>query len=235
MLQNTESKFDAQLQQIIACCNKVYPERTTFLDFIVNEIKYLKAKRDRKNSFNAEELAEYKKQIALMLIDFRQLLLTTKGETCKVRYSVIKSQDKDNMQSRHPVTISISGLVNDAYVGNHFCNSGFLLNNEVLGRVHIDVPDTRSLPSSAEEIEAIAQINAIAEDLCTEQQNTLLIGELKAQNLLLETKVSSLNHTSGLQEAELLAAKEKYSAMIQSSIEQIKQVQDDEQKKAERN
>ena len=217
ILEDSVTPFDIRLKEIISICNKVYPERTSFLNFMLNQITYLKTMNDRKNSFNPTELEEYKKQVAQMLLDFRQLLLTIKDKTHDVKYSRIKTE----IDSTPEMPISLSGLVNNAYVGNHFCNSGILLNTEVLERLHLHVP--LSAPSSTEESNAIAEINLLADRICTAHQNTLLVPELIAEKSRLEElansqKLTIESHSSGLLQIELTAKKQDETVKSLTSL-----------------
>ena len=175
ILKNTEPKFDERLTKLNEECTGKYTERAPFLHYILNEITYLKSMSERKNSFTPEGLEDYKNQLAQMLIDFKNLLLTVKGSNYKVTYSTTNQM------------ISLSGLENNAYYGNKLCKSGDLLVEEIFNRLNI------STTTSDEEIRELAA------DICITHQNALLVPELlemKAQltesTLIQKARIESL-------------------------------------------
>lgn len=158
--------FKARLEEIIQdCTSKGYTERNPFLRFILNEIVFLKSMQDRKKSFDPSQLEEYKKQTAQILLDLKQLMITPKSKTCRVTYTTTSEDSEPN--------ISLSGLKNDGYYGGEFCNSGNLINEEVLltFNIHINSNDVSECSSDEE-------LKEIASDLCLEHQNRLLVPEL---------------------------------------------------------
>lgn len=158
--------FKAKLEEIIQdCTSKGYTERNPFLRFILNEIVFLKSMQDRKKSFDPSQLEEYKKQIAQILLDLKQLMITPKSKTYGVTYTKTTEDYEPN--------ISLSGLKNDGYYGGEFCNSGNLINEEVLQtfNIHINSNDVSECSSDDE-------LKEIASSLCLEHQNRLRVPEL---------------------------------------------------------
>lgn len=161
IMQNRDTKFDEYLKSLIENCTKGYPGRLHFLIFLLHEISFLKAQLDRKTPFNPIEFEEYEKQVAQLFKDLSQLLSTIKSKTCKVSYSALSDTN---------TSIALSGLLNDAFFGNTFCNSGLLLIDEVFDRFYI------SQSRSDQEIKALVV------SLCMENQNALLANSLQSQN-----------------------------------------------------
>lgn len=172
IMQNTEVKFDQRLGRLIDACTKKYPDRKPFLTFILKETIFLKEQLDRKVPFTSEELEKLKQQISQLFIDSRQLLKIYKNTSYKVTYS--------SLDDKTLAYDDLNGLINDAYYGNHFCNSGDILLDEVLGRFHITIDYTDD------------EIKEIAAALCLEHQNALLVAELKNQKFELESQQSTL-------------------------------------------
>ena len=193
ILKDPDVPFDKCLKDLIKECTNGYPGRKPFLSYILNEIIYLKAMLDKKNSFSPKEFDEYKKQMAKMLVDFRQLLITLKNKTYNVTYSAIRSEEDSDSE----VTISLSGLVNTAYMGNPLCNSGTLLTEEVLHRLNM----TASYSDEA--------ITALADNICTEHQNALLVPELIAKNSALEERTKAQKATIESLTPKLATAEER--------------------------
>lgn len=161
IIQDKETDFKIRLEELIKECTDGYPGRKPFLHFLLHEINFLKSLLDKKQSFNPEELKEYKNQISQLLVDFKTLLLTPKSKTCEVKHSKSGAYAK--------ATIALSGLKNDSYYGSDLCNSGGLLKEEALDMLNIAI-------SYSDE-----EIRVIAEQLCLEHQNALKVPELEAQ------------------------------------------------------
>lgn len=161
IIQNQETPFKSQLTGLIKHCAD--GGRKPFLFYIVHQVASLKALRDKTSSFDPEKLAEFKNQIYQLFIDFKRLLDTPKHKTCKVIYS--KTEDSEE------TSIALSGLKNDGYLGGELCNSGEFLSEGVLKRFNLNVY------SSTDEI------REIAEQICMEHQNALLVPELLLQNI----------------------------------------------------
>lgn len=152
--------YQANLNQLIAQCTKTYKERKSFLDYMTHEITFIKSMLDRKSSCTELELTQLKQQITQMLLDFKQLLTTSKGEFYKVTYSKLTSEA--------PTTISIAGLKKNSYFlfpSSTLCLSGDLV-KLVLARLNLS-------PESSEQ-----EIKETAENMCQELQNSLLVPEL---------------------------------------------------------
>lgn len=169
IMKNKEIKFEQQLKSLITMGTKGYAQRQHFLFHILNELTFLKMQLDRKVVFSPEELHKYQQQITQLFINFRQLLKTPKNALCTVKRNSLLPEGAAS-------SIDLSGLINNGYVGNHFCNSGIILIEEVLQRFHMDIE-----PSDAE-------IEEIAISLCMEHQNALLVSELGRQKIGLETE-----------------------------------------------
>ncbi len=135
------------------------PERKPFLTYVLNELVLIKLLLDRKTPFEPSQLEELKKQLFTLFSDFNKLLSTVKSRPCKITYSTSDFTPGS--------THTLDGLVNDGWAGSELCNSGIFLNQEVLERFGV------TLISSPEEIAEIA------EQICVEQQNALLISEIK--------------------------------------------------------
>lgn len=194
-------KFDEKLTSIIIACTKGYPERKHFLTFLLNEITFLKTQRNRKESFTPEQLEKFQQQVNQFLIDCKQLLKTLKDKVYKVTYSSIEIEGRSR--------VDLNGLINNAYLnaylGNHFCNSGLILRDEVLGRFNL------TEDSSDEEI------SEHASSLCMEHQNALLVSELKAQKLELKSQKATLELTVSELEGDKSAL-----ALLNSGLENQK-------------
>ena len=207
ILTDTDKGFKTILNELITQCTKGYLDRKHLLTYLVNEIVFLKTILDNKQSFSSSELEQYKAAMTQMLLNFKQLLLTAKSATCRVKYS---QQDLESGQ-----TITLNGLVNDGYFGNTLCLSGDLL-AEVLGRLNL------SYTSSDEDIRDKADI------LCTEHQNALLVPELeqhkKDQAKVIEAeqdKVTILNE-------QIKAVQQRESAItlqLEQALEKIKKLE----------
>ncbi|WP_115710198.1 M protein [Legionella sainthelensi] len=193
IMQNMELKFDQRLARLIDACTKKYPDRKPFLTFILKETIFLKEQLDRKVPFTSEELEKLKQQISQLFIDSRQLLKIYKNTSYKITYS--------SLDDKAITYDDLNGLINDAYYGNHFCNSGDILLDEVLGRFHITIDYTDE------------EIKEIAAALCIEHQNALLVSELKNQKFELESEQSNLV----LQKSEL----EEQKSTLELQISQL--------------
>ena len=165
-----EDNMHAFASELIKQSTSGYTGRSPFLSFILFEITFLKSLRDKKEPLEPQQLDEYKALITQLFIDFKKLLMTTKNKTCEVQYSRLANEEVMNYERK----IQLSGLKNATYVGNVFCNSGCLLNDEVLERFNI------SLTSSDNELQAIA------DSICEEFQNTLLIPKLQTNYLAIQ-------------------------------------------------
>ncbi|KTD43153.1 hypothetical protein [Legionella parisiensis] len=160
IIQNQDIHFKIRLNDLIKQCSD--SGRRPLLYYILHEIISLKALCDQKISFEPEKLEEFKKQITQLLIDLKLLLDTPKHKTYRITYS----QTEDTKKT----ALDLSGLKNDGYIGGDLCNSGEILNDEVLRRFNI-----YSYTSNE-------RIRDIAEQICMEYQHVLLVPELMAQN-----------------------------------------------------
>lgn len=189
IIQDKDVECKGRLEELIQNCTKGYPDRKPFLYFILNEVLFLKSMLDRKSSFEPSKLEEYKKQIAQLLIDLKQLMITPKSKTYEVKYTSATENSE--------TSISLSGVKNDGYVGGEFCNSGNLIKEEVLEALNIHINSKNTAECSSDE-----EIKALAESLCLEHQNALLVPEL-----LEKTRI--LTESSQEQENELLTKTEQ--------------------------
>jgi hypothetical protein len=162
--------FEDYLKTLIRDCTEGYETRKPLLHYLIHQITFIKAMQERKESFKEEELIQYKQQIAQMLIDFKQLLLTNKSSSYKVSHSKLGN---DTVPA-----ITISGVKNDGYFGNKYCFSGDLI-RELLERFHFTNETS------------IDELRSFADDICLEHQNSLLVPELaqaqKKQEELLQS------------------------------------------------
>lgn len=160
IIQNKDIHFKIRLNDLIKKC--LDSGRRPFLYYILHEITSLKELLDQETSFESSRLEDYKNQITQLLIDLKLLLNTPKHKTCRITYSKTEETKK--------TVIDLSGLKNDGYIGGELCNSGEILNNEVLNRFNICAYTSNE------------RIREIAEQICMEYQRVLLVPELIAQN-----------------------------------------------------
>ncbi|AMP90367.1 hypothetical protein [Legionella pneumophila] len=200
IIQDKDVECKGRLEELIQNCTKGYPDRKPFLHFILNEVLFLKSMLDRKNSFEPSKLEEYKKQITQLLIDLKQLMITPKSKTYEVRYTSASENSE--------ASISLSGVKNDGYVGGEFCNSGNLIKEEVLEALNIHINSKNTAECSSDE-----EIKTLADSLCEEHQNALLVPEL-----LEKTKI--LIEGSKKQENELLTKTQQIETDNKTIIEQ---------------
>ncbi|AWN73203.1 hypothetical protein LEAN103870_08145 [Legionella anisa] len=162
IIQNQDIHFKIRLNDLIKQCSD--SGRRPFLYYILHEITSLKELFDQKTSFEPSKLKENKNQISQLLIDLKLLLDTPKHKTYRITYSRPEETKK--------ATLDLSGLKNDGYIGSDLCNSGEILNDEVLKRFNICAYTSNE------------RIRDIAEQICMEHQHALLVPELIAQNEL---------------------------------------------------
>ncbi|MCE0721749.1 MULTISPECIES: hypothetical protein [Legionella] len=160
IIQNQNIHFKIRLNDLIKQCSD--SGRRPFLYYILHEITSLKELLDQKTSFEPSKLEENKNQISQLLIDLKFLLDTPKHKTYRITYS--KPEDTKK------TTLDLSGLKSDSYLGGELCNSGEILNDEVLRRFNICTYTSNE------------RIKDIAEQICTEHQHALLVPELIEQN-----------------------------------------------------
>jgi hypothetical protein len=171
IIKSTKTDFKTRLDELIkTSTDDSSSTRRHFLKYILHEIIFLKAQLDRKSSYEPEQLDELKKQISQLFVDFKKLMTTLKSTTCTVHHSEVGPKEAP--------AIALSGLINTGYTGGELCNSGIYLNEEVL------TPFSIYTNSSQKEI------NAVAEQICTELQNALLVPELKQKAIELSSTSS---------------------------------------------
>jgi hypothetical protein len=209
--------FEDYLKTLIKACTEGYEKRKPLLHYLIHQITFIKTMQERKESFKEEELIQYKQQIAQMLIDFKQLLLTNKSSFYKVSHSKLGN---DTVPA-----ITISGVKNDGYFGNTYCFSGDLI-KELLERFHFTNETS------------IDELRSFADDICLEHQNSLLVPELaqaqKKQEELLQSaavkdsaltlQVTTLTREAATKKLELEKALETIKTLEQSLLEQTGQV-----------
>ena len=149
--------YKDRLFELIQKCTGTYKDRAPLLAYFLHEIEFLKNAVERRNAFTPQEFDQFKTEIAQLLLDFKQLLLHLKSSAYEVSYSKSPPQTEKK--------ISLMGLLNTGYLGKIYCDSGALL-LEVLFRFRID-------PTTPDE-----KIRDIADGLCMELQNSLLVPEL---------------------------------------------------------
>ncbi|HDL0330250.1 TPA: hypothetical protein PWK97_001508 [Legionella pneumophila] len=206
IIQDKDIECKGRLEELIQNCTKGYPDRKPFLYFILNEVLFLKSMLDKKSSFEPSKLEEYKKQITQLLIDLKQLMITPKSKTYEVKYTSATENSE--------TSISLSGVKNDGYVGGEFCNSGNLIKEEVLEALNIHINSKNTAECSSDE-----EIKALAESLCLEHQNALLVPEL-----LEKTRI--LTESSQEQESELLTKTEQTKTDKKIILEQQATIQE---------
>ncbi len=205
-----DKDYISRLEDLIKTCTKGYPARTPFLFYLLNEIKFLKTLQDRKNSFEPDKLEEYKNQLSQLFVDLKRLLNTLKDETYEVKYSRLNAESENSK-----VTIALSGLTQNAYFGKKPCRSGDLIKEEVLDTLNI------SSTYSQKEIDSRnysdSEIKIIANSICIEHQNALLVPELQAKFAVLEVEYAKSSAVQAKQQ-ELL------DGLNSRSIEQQDQI-----------
>lgn len=199
ILNDKQKPFDTRLKEIITICTKTYDGRLNFLSFVLEEILFFNNMRYRSKSLNEQELIEFKQQIIQLFSEFKILLNTIKSKSFALHISELSIPDKD----RQDYQIGIKGLLNDALLGNKFCNSGILLNEEVLEPFCIDA-------SSSEN-----KIKNIAEWICMDYQNNFLLAELKEINSSLEQLCEQQKVTINQLEAKLTEKNAPVTAQAQ--------------------
>lgn len=206
IIQDTKTNFVPYLEGRINACTKGYHGREEFLSFLLHEIRFLKEQLERKTPFDPAELQTFQEQLTQLLIDFRQLLNIKKG----FKYPVTLNP----VPSKSPKTLELSGLLNDRYVGNKYCNSGQLLIEEVLFVLHMTAEDTNG------------ELKKLAANICFEQQIFLKnqSSELKEENeesekeaLKLENAAQKLKLEKMQAELEKLKSSDKQKSESDSS------------------
>lgn len=157
IINDDATNYKDRLFELIQRCTGTYKDRAPLLAYFLHEIEFIKNAVERRNAFTPQELDQFKIEVAQLLLDLKQLLLHLKSSTYEVSYS--KSPPKTEKK------ISLMGLLNTGYLGKVYCDSGALL-LDVLFRFRID-------PTTPDE-----KIRGIAEGLCMELQNSLLVPEL---------------------------------------------------------
>ena len=148
------------LDGFITSCTVSYPERKPLLRYLTHQILFLNQILAQQASFSDEQLAHNKVQLKEMFINFRELLTTKKSNTYWVNYSKNKPSDPS------PVRDEMHGVVKDAYFEmGHFCDSGSLLDEIVMGRFHLSTKTSND------------EIGGLVDELCDNYQNTLFAAE----------------------------------------------------------
>ncbi len=188
------------LAELITKCTISYPKRKHLLNYFLHEVLFLNTMLTHPASFTPDELSKYKTQLSQMLIDFKQLLDTTKSKIHRVSYSL--SDDSS------PTIIALDGLVKDGYfeVG-HFCDSGTLLNEIVMSRVHF------SMDHKEKEKPTDIALSAFISELCDNHQNSLLAVE----KLELQRQLDLVKREKAAQALELEKAGAKLVKQVEAS------------------
>ncbi|MBL7479835.1 hypothetical protein [Legionella bononiensis] len=195
IINDNKTDFKTRLEYLIKECTESHADRRPFLSYLLNEIISLKSITDQKTSFSPIQYEEYKKQIAQLLIDFKQLLSNSKGTTPMI------TQHKTATSSGGRT--SLEGLIDDSYLNRgQLCNSGLFLKEEILDRYNLTI-DSSEL-----------EINEFAQQLCQEHQNALLIPELTAKNDSHSGSTDSYQHELELQLEELKEAQKKLNSIL---------------------
>lgn len=194
---------------LITNCTTAYPERRHLLQYLAHQIGFLNSFISKQTSSSTEELNLYKAQLSTMLIDFRQLLDTKKSNIHRVSYSTVES-------GTTPKEIGLNGLVKDGYfeVG-HFCDSGTLLDEVVMQRLHLTTKSTDK--SIRDSIDVLC--NHHQKPLVDEEKATLTVKLREVEPKLLELErenealkrslVEELSRRISAHPEELNTAKEK--------------------------
>jgi myosin heavy subunit len=198
IIQSKDPKFD-HLRGLIDTCTKGYSDRKHFLTYILHEITFLKNQLEKKSPFTAQEFETYQNQAAQLFLNLRQLLNTQKGATYRVTFRDLSS---DSL-----ISIDLSGLINDAWVGNKHCNSGLFVIEEVLGRFHMTETSTDE------------EIQELATSLCTENQNALLVNYLERQKSEWTEQKQELESQASVLETQKLQLESDKSALAAEKLQ----------------
>ncbi|MFA6304104.1 MAG: hypothetical protein WC627_13365 [Legionella sp.] len=169
------------LDALITKCTQTYSGRFNFLNFLISEISFLQALLERTTSLNEQEFQELEQQLIQLFVDFKTLLNTKKYISYDLRVSELTVANKN----RANFSVPVKGLLNDAYIGSKYCNSGILLIEEVLEPLTIDANSSET------------KIKNIANWLCTEFQNHFLTAELKDLKLSCDQQKSKITELEG--------------------------------------
>jgi hypothetical protein len=207
--------YKDKIQDLIKACTASYAGRTPFLYYLLNEITYLKSIQDQNTSPSSEQLGQYQQDISRMLFDFKKLLSIYKGATYQATH---------HKHTKPDAKVDLSGLLNDAMVGNKYCISGDLL-SEALSQFNFS---SNTLDT---------QIISFATDLCVEYQNALLaqhlstqieeaqklIYELRGEYTSLQQTLKSTQTLNQKQESEIAVLRSQLSTALteQSSLRNL--------------
>ncbi|QBR84009.1 hypothetical protein E3983_06370 [Legionella israelensis] len=144
----TDSLVGLLTNYINQCTTDInYPERKDFLMFILYQVEYLNNVLTSEESFDTKKLKDTHEHLSQLLIDARQLLNTSKGTSYTVSWGHNKT------------------LLDGLYGTYSFCNSGTILKEELLKRLHLRIT------SDDEEIKQTSQ------SLCNDFNNMLAAKE----------------------------------------------------------
>lgn len=192
IINSDEPTFEAKLRELITKCTIKYPDRQHFLTYLLNELIVLKSIHSRTDVVQKEELPQYEALLFQILQQFKQLLTIKKNATTAIKYSTLPGS------ASGAADITLNGLINTAYVGSHFCNSGNLLLEEVLNRLNLtDKSSNEEIQSAAQDMVSEYQNKLIADTAARAQQDLLQqLNSLKAK--LEQTDIEHLEYIKGL-------------------------------------
>ncbi|CAM3055024.1 hypothetical protein [Legionella worsleiensis] len=199
IMSNTEIDFKTQLQDLIEQSTKHHDDRKPFLNYLVNEIIFLKSIVDKNSSFSSGQFAAYTTQVIELVTDLKHLLANSKGTKSPIRYH--------NTDLSPGSTVFLDGLVDNHYYSRgQLCNSGLILKEEILDRFNL----TLHAPQ--------AELDEFAMQLCQEHQNILLIPEFTAQLTYNSIPHSAFDNEEIYQLQEQFRAQEEEQKKLHSTI-----------------
>lgn len=192
----------AKLNDLITRCTLNYSYRKHLLDYLLNEVIFLKNALDKKEPYASSEFLKYQANMTQMFTNLRQLLLTPKSSNFNVKYSPVEGKEP---------SITLNGLTDNGVIYTKLCKSGELLEELFL---------QFNLLRSSSKINFIEK----AESICQEHQNSLLNTQLDAQNkVLLEKDLQIEKFTQQLQ--FLQQGPSEQARQLQQAQERIKEVE----------
>lgn len=209
IINSDEPTFEAKLRELITKCTIKYPDRQHFLTYLLNELIVLKSIHSRTDVVQKEELPQYEALLFQILQQFKQLLTIKKNETTAIKYSTLPGSASGTAD------ITLNGLINTAYVGSHFCNSGNLLLEEVLNRLNLtDKSSNEEIQSAAQDMVSEYQNKLIADTAARAQQDLLQqLNSLKAKLEQTDKKNSSLRQENKEQQNIIKELQDKLKAL----------------------
>lgn len=210
--------FDQEFAKLNVECTKQYADfrRIDLLTFIKDEIKTLKEVSLRTTPFletddesTNSEFDEYKNKIAMLLMDFKGLLITQKASVYEAR--IKKFND--------PIVtkLGLHGMIDSVGVTNMFgmlkssplCNSGDLVKVELLDRFNLTESSTSS------------EIRIVAEHICEGHQHALMAARHKE----LQTTIHELKEQHGQERDRLDVELKLLEEKLREKEEKLQQLQ----------